>query len=98
MGVRGWQIPHRSDLVGLSLLASQISQHQLWIEHYSNRLAAGRNLYRGGRWLHRWRLALRIVYQTRMVSEPRTKDGYAYLRPCCRADYFRRARLESVGR
>ncbi len=74
------EVPHRSDLVVLSLLAAEIPEQRVRAHAHGARAAAHRDLPSRGCREHRGRMACRAVHQARMEREPGAQGGDAGLR------------------
>src|SRR5215471_7461364 len=74
MGIRAWQVHDRSDLVVLSFLAPQISEHAVWAVIERTRSAARRHLHSFRHRKHyRW-LALIRIDQAGLDRKSRAQD------------------------
>src|SRR5579863_6901483 len=80
VGFRICEVPDRSYLVVLSLLAAEVSQSDAWHIAGQDRSAAGADLSRGGCRKCGGRLVVVFAFETRLECESRAEDGHADLR------------------
>src|SRR5258707_563451 len=98
LGNSYWEVPDRSDLVVLPLLAAEISERQARSEFEYDRRTAGCDLCHSRRGKHRGWMAFIAPHQTRMERQSSAQDDYADLRGLCSAHCIRLAGFESLVR
>src|SRR4051812_39431733 len=96
MGLCHRKVPDRSDLVVLSLLASEISRQELWHQPVQTESARYRRLRDRRRRQCWWWLVIINAHQAWLDGQSRAEDGNADLRVLCRAGYFRGVCYEHV--
>ncbi|SOT41600.1 hypothetical protein F01_410107 [Burkholderia cenocepacia] len=98
VGVPGRQVPDRSGVVVLPVLAAEVAQRVARDGHAAHRLAARLHLCADDGRQHRRRLAVVDAAARRLEREPCAQDGDADLRMLRAADRVRVAGAEPVGR